>query len=161
MTVRIVTDSACDLSAEECEAYGIDVVPLSIRFGDQVFLDRDELGVDDFYRLMASSEDLPQTAAPAPGARPAARRAAARPGRAAAADVAIAQGPYTASYEYSIGPRKTPTGSPAKGHIATHPCGAVSHCGGSGEAWHSDATAVARAQTHTAPLSSGSLLPYS
>ena len=68
MTVRIVTDSACDLSAEECEAHGIDVVPLSIRFGDQVFLDRNELGVDDFYRRMASSEDLPQTAAPAPGA---------------------------------------------------------------------------------------------
>lgn len=68
MTVRIVTDSACDLSAEECESRGIDVVPLSIRFGDEVFLDRDELGVDDFYRRMATSEDLPQTAAPAPGA---------------------------------------------------------------------------------------------
>ncbi len=68
MTVRIVTDSACDLSAEECEAHGIDVVPLSIRFGDQVFLDRDELSVDDFYRRMADSDDLPQTAAPAPGA---------------------------------------------------------------------------------------------
>ena len=68
MTVRIVTDSACDLSPEECEFHGIDVVPLSIRFGDQVFLDRDELAVDDFYRRMASSEELPQTAAPAPGA---------------------------------------------------------------------------------------------
>ncbi len=68
MTVRIVTDSACDLTQEEASTLGIDVVPLSIRFGDTQYLDRDELGVDDFYNMMASSDHLPQTAAPAPGA---------------------------------------------------------------------------------------------
>ena len=68
MTVRIVTDSASDLTHDEATALGIDVVPLSIRFGDDVFLDRVELGIDEFYRRMADSEDLPQTAAPAPGA---------------------------------------------------------------------------------------------
>jgi DegV family protein with EDD domain len=44
------------------------VVPLSIRFGNDVFLDREELSIDEFYRRMAESDDLPQTAAPAPGA---------------------------------------------------------------------------------------------
>ena len=68
MTVRIVTDSASDLTHDEATALGIDVVPLSIRFGDDVFLDRVELWIDEFYRRMADSEDLPQTAAPAPGA---------------------------------------------------------------------------------------------
>ena len=68
MTVRIVTDSASDLTPEEAEALAVDVVPLSIRFGEEVFLDREELDVEQFYRRMASSEDLPQTAAPAPGA---------------------------------------------------------------------------------------------
>ncbi|HCV35712.1 MAG: DegV family protein [Acidimicrobiales bacterium] len=68
MTVRIITDSACDLSNEEISSLGIDVVPLSIRFGEQQFLDRDELSVEDFYTRMAASDDLPQTAAPAPGA---------------------------------------------------------------------------------------------
>ena len=68
MTVRIVTDSACDLSNDEVSSLGIDVVPLSIRFGEQQFLDRDELSVEDFYSRMAASDDLPQTAAPAPGA---------------------------------------------------------------------------------------------
>jgi len=68
MTVRIVTDSASDLTHDEATSLGIDVVPLSIRFGDDVFLDRVELGIDEFYRRMADSEDLPQTAAPAPGA---------------------------------------------------------------------------------------------
>ena len=69
MTVRIVTDSACDLTDEEASSLGIDIVPLSIRFGDQQFLDREELSVDDFYRRMAASDDLPQTAAPAGGVR--------------------------------------------------------------------------------------------
>ena len=68
MTVRIVTDSASDLTPDEATSLSIDVVPLSIRFGDDVFLDRVELGIDEFYRRMADSEDLPQTAAPAPGA---------------------------------------------------------------------------------------------
>jgi len=68
MTVRIVTDSASDLTHDEATALGIDVVPLSIRFGDDVFLDSVELSIDEFYRRMADSEDLPQTAAPAPGA---------------------------------------------------------------------------------------------
>ena len=68
MIVRIVTDSASDLTPTEAEALGVDVVPLSIRFGEEVFLDQEELDVEEFYRRMASSEDLPQTAAPAPGA---------------------------------------------------------------------------------------------
>ncbi len=68
MAVRIVTDSACDLTEHEISALGIEVVPLSIRFGEEVQLDRDELSIDDFYRRMASSEHLPQTAAPSPGA---------------------------------------------------------------------------------------------
>ena len=68
MTVRIVTDSASDLSHDEATRLGVDVVPLSIRFGNDVFLDREELSIDDFYRRMAESDDLPQTAAPAPGA---------------------------------------------------------------------------------------------
>lgn len=68
MPVRIVTDSACDLTAEETDALGIEVVPLSIRFGDQELVDRVELDVHEFYRRMADTPDLPETAAPAPGA---------------------------------------------------------------------------------------------
>jgi DegV family protein with EDD domain len=67
MAVRIVTDSACDLAAEEVERFGIEVVPLSIRFGDDEFEDRTELSVEGFYGLMDQREDLPETAAPSPG----------------------------------------------------------------------------------------------
>ena len=68
MPVRIVTDSACDLTNEESTALGIEVVPLSIRFGDEEFVDRVELDVHEFYERMDASDALPETAAPAPGA---------------------------------------------------------------------------------------------
>ncbi|MGI9605068.1 MAG: DegV family protein [Acidimicrobiales bacterium] len=68
MTTRIVTDSACDLSDAELEEWGIGLVPLSIRFGEDEFTDRTELSVEDFYRRLADSEHLPETAAPSPGA---------------------------------------------------------------------------------------------
>jgi DegV family protein with EDD domain len=67
VTVRIVTDSACDLRGDEVEHYGIEVVPLSIRFGDKEYVDREELTVSEFYRLLEASDELPETAAPAPG----------------------------------------------------------------------------------------------
>ena len=67
MAVRIVTDSSCDLTDEEVAAGGIEVVPLSIRFGDEELEDRTELSVEAFYEKLASSAVLPETAAPAPG----------------------------------------------------------------------------------------------
>jgi DegV family protein with EDD domain len=74
MPVRIVTDSSCDLTEAQAAEHGIEVVPLSIRFGDAEFVDRTELTVDEFYRRMAQSEHLPETSAPAPGAFEAAFR---------------------------------------------------------------------------------------
>ena len=68
MPVRIVTDSACDLSDRDLEEWGIGLVPLSIRFGDEEFVDRTELATSDFYRRLAASEHLPETSAPSPGA---------------------------------------------------------------------------------------------
>ncbi len=65
--VHIVTDSSCDLTEAETTANSIGIVPLSIRFGDEEFIDREELSVEDFYAKMASTGLLPETAAPSPG----------------------------------------------------------------------------------------------
>ena len=65
--VRIVTDSACDLPAEVAEEWGIEIVPLSIRFGDEEFIDREELSVAEFWSRCVNMSTLPETAAPAPG----------------------------------------------------------------------------------------------
>ena len=68
MVVRIVTDSACDLPQARADELGIEIVPLTIRFGAEEFIDRVELTNDEFWRRVATSPLLPETAAPAPGA---------------------------------------------------------------------------------------------
>ncbi len=78
--VRVVSDSACDLSAELAGRHGIDVVPLTIRFGDEELLDRRDLSPAEFWRRCKSSPTLPETAAPPPGAFAAAYERAASAG---------------------------------------------------------------------------------
>jgi DegV family protein with EDD domain len=65
--VRVVTDSACDLPQELADELGIEIVPLSIRFGDTELIDREQLGTADFWARCAAASSLPETAAPAPG----------------------------------------------------------------------------------------------
>lgn len=65
--VRVVTDSSCDLPDDLVAALGITIVPLTIRFGDDEYVDREELTVAEFWSRCVSSPTLPETAAPAPG----------------------------------------------------------------------------------------------
>ncbi len=68
MTIHIVTDSASDISLEEAKELGIEIVPLSVRFGETEYTDLIDLSVSDFYQKMSESDLLPATAAPSPGA---------------------------------------------------------------------------------------------
>lgn len=68
MGVRIVTDSACDLPRDLVDRFNIGFVPLTIRFGDEEFVDQIDLSTVDFYARLAKSDALPETAAPSPGA---------------------------------------------------------------------------------------------
>lgn len=67
MTVRIVTDSACDLPQKLVDAHRITVVPLKVSFGDTEYVDRRDLTTDEFWALCTSSPVLPTTAAPSQG----------------------------------------------------------------------------------------------
>jgi DegV family protein with EDD domain len=67
-TVHIITDSACDIPDDVVERLHITVVPLSIRFGDEEFVDRRDLTPSQFWDKCRVSSTLPETAAPAPGA---------------------------------------------------------------------------------------------
>jgi DegV family protein with EDD domain len=78
--VRIVTDSACDLTEELVKQHEVIVVPLTIRFGKEEFEDRSELTPEEFWRRCQGKGDLPETAAPAPGAFMAAYERAAADG---------------------------------------------------------------------------------
>jgi DegV family protein with EDD domain len=74
MAVRLVTDSAADLDADLARELGVRVVPLTIRFGSDEFVDRQDLTPAEFYARCAASPVLPETAAPSPGAFEAAFR---------------------------------------------------------------------------------------
>jgi DegV family protein with EDD domain len=65
--VGIVTDSSCDLPDDLVARLGIEIAPLSIRFGDEEFADREQLSTDEFWARCAQSSVLPSTAAPSPG----------------------------------------------------------------------------------------------
>jgi len=67
VSIRIVTDSSCDLPEAVVSQHGVRVVPLSIRFGDEEFIDREQLSTDEFWARCAQQDTLPETAAPAPG----------------------------------------------------------------------------------------------
>jgi DegV family protein with EDD domain len=66
MTIRIVTDSTCDLPAEIVAEYGITVVPLYINFGDESYLDGVELSRVEFYERLPDCDPPPTTAIPGP-----------------------------------------------------------------------------------------------
>ena len=92
MPVRIVTDSAADLDAAESKELGVEVVPLSIRFGSTEYTDGVDLSVEQFYDKLSSSQELPETAAPSPGAFEAAFRRQAEAGADAVVCINLSSG---------------------------------------------------------------------
>lgn len=66
--IRVLTDSACDLPEEIARQLDIDIVSLTIRFGDEEFTDRVDLTPTEFWAKCKKSKTLPETAAPSPGA---------------------------------------------------------------------------------------------
>jgi DegV family protein with EDD domain len=78
--VHIVTDSACDLTDQLVKEHNVTVVPLTIRFGTEELEDRRQLTPTEFWERCRGKGDLPQTAAPSPGAFQAAFQQAADEG---------------------------------------------------------------------------------
>lgn len=65
--IRVVTDSSSDLPVEIRQRLGITIVPLTIRFGSETFVDGVDLDTHAFWSRLASSPALPETAAPSAG----------------------------------------------------------------------------------------------
>ena len=66
MTVKIVTDSCADLPPQLAKELGITVVPVYLRFGEEVFRDVVDMSQDEFYRRLMHDPIHPNTTAPAP-----------------------------------------------------------------------------------------------
>ena len=67
-SIALVTDSTCDIPSEWIEKYKIIVVPLTIIFGDQQYLDGVELSAEQFYKRLPKEAHHPTTSQPTPKA---------------------------------------------------------------------------------------------
>lgn len=61
MAIRIVTDSASDISQETAARWGIRVIPLKVRFGEEEYLDGVTLKNDEFYEKLVETDEVPKT----------------------------------------------------------------------------------------------------
>nr|MBF6591803.1 DegV family EDD domain-containing protein [Ktedonobacterales bacterium] len=66
MTVRILVDSTADLPPEQARALHIEVVPLTVMFGDVSYRDGVDLDGPAFYAKLSRSPVMPTTSTPPP-----------------------------------------------------------------------------------------------
>jgi len=66
VTVKVVTDSTADLPPTLAEELGITVVPVYLRFGDEVYRDRVDINEDEFYHRLLHDTIHPSTTQPTP-----------------------------------------------------------------------------------------------
>ena len=64
--IVVITDSSCDYSPEQAAAAGFSMVPLTVYFGEEQFLEGLELTPSQFYKRLAKMAGLPKTSQPSP-----------------------------------------------------------------------------------------------
>jgi DegV family protein with EDD domain len=67
MAIRLITDSAADYENEEKAEKNLIVIPFSISFGNETYLDGVDLDKDTFYSLLLKKKHPPTTSQPPPG----------------------------------------------------------------------------------------------
>lgn len=64
--IRIIVDSSADYRSEELKEKNIEIVPLTVMFGDQTYIEGQNLTRDGFYEMLSGTEDFPTTSQPSP-----------------------------------------------------------------------------------------------
>jgi DegV family protein with EDD domain len=67
MTVKIVTDSIADLPSQVAKELDITVVPIIVRWGEELYRDGIDLTAEQFYERLKLSKIPPSTSVPSPG----------------------------------------------------------------------------------------------
>ena len=67
MTVKIVTDSVADLPSQVVKELGITVIPILVRWGEELYRDGIDLTAEQFYERLKRSKIPPVTSVPSPG----------------------------------------------------------------------------------------------
>jgi DegV family protein with EDD domain len=66
MTIKLITDSLADINHDVAKDLGITVVPVYVRFGEQVYRDRVEITTEEFYHRLVHDSAFPTTTQPTP-----------------------------------------------------------------------------------------------
>ena len=66
MSVRIIADSASDVSQELAKEWNITILPLTVRFGEEEYYDGVTLSNDGFYEKLIETDEFPKTSQIAP-----------------------------------------------------------------------------------------------
>lgn len=66
MVVKIITDTLSDITGELIDELGVTVVPLYVRFGEEIFRDRVDITSEEFYRRLINENIWPSTTQPTP-----------------------------------------------------------------------------------------------
>ncbi len=61
MNIRIITDSASDITQEQAAAWGITVLPMTTVFGEEQYLDGVTMSHEEFFRKLIETDVLPGT----------------------------------------------------------------------------------------------------
>lgn len=68
MAVKIITDSLADITSDLANELGVTVVPLTVLFGHEAFLDRVTMTTEEFYHRLTTDSVWPTTTQPTPAA---------------------------------------------------------------------------------------------
>ncbi|MDO4169741.1 MAG: DegV family protein [Lachnospiraceae bacterium] len=66
MSIRIIVDSACDITQEEAKKWNLDILPLKTIFGDEEYLDGVTMSHTQFFEKLVETDVLPTTSQIAP-----------------------------------------------------------------------------------------------
>lgn len=61
MSFRIITDSASDIPQETAEKWGVTVMPIHTRFGEEEYLDGVTLKPEQFFEKLVKTDEIPRT----------------------------------------------------------------------------------------------------
>ena len=64
--IKIITDSASDILAEEAKKYDIDVIPFSVFIDGKEYKTGVDLSAEEFYKLQKTCKEIPKTSLVAP-----------------------------------------------------------------------------------------------
>ena len=64
--LKIAADSCSNITIAEAKELGIELIPLTINFDDESYLDEVEMSKKEFYERLVASKTMPKTSQPCP-----------------------------------------------------------------------------------------------